>query len=287
MLAKLYRTSLGKKGARNRLLSGGAWAFAGRIGMAASGVVVNGLLARLLTPDEMGAYFLTLTIVLVSAMIGQLGLNGLLVRLIAESIGIQRPERAIKAIRIAFGYGIGASFLIAALIAGGVGEWLALFVFGAPPIVGIIGLAAIWLVLNAIQSLLAESFRGFHDIRLAVIFGGLVRNLSLAFSLTVLWWLTGQTTLYRAILLVIGSSMISNGIAFALLGRKIHQLENGLEIAKANGSRSGSQREKEIGEQGQLVSENQSPIPNSQSFNYLENNPLKANPKNKIYARRC
>lgn len=119
----------------------------------------------------MGTYFLTLTIVLVSAMIGQLGLNGLLVRLITESVGICQPERAIKTIRVAFGYGIGVSVLVAALMTSGIGQWLALYAFRAPLIVGVEGLIAIWLILTAIQSLLAESFCGFHDIRLAVIFG--------------------------------------------------------------------------------------------------------------------
>ena len=42
---------------RRRLLSGGAWAFGGRILIALTGLISSALLARLLTPSALGTYF--------------------------------------------------------------------------------------------------------------------------------------------------------------------------------------------------------------------------------------
>ncbi|MEA1866831.1 MAG: oligosaccharide flippase family protein [Thermodesulfobacteriota bacterium] len=88
-----------------RLLYGGAWAFAGKIITVISSLAVNFLLARLLTPEEMGAYFLTFSLVSVAAMIAQLGLSQTVVRLVAESIGTGQPGRAAADIRIVFRFG--------------------------------------------------------------------------------------------------------------------------------------------------------------------------------------
>ena len=40
---------------RQRLVKGGAWVIGGKLGTALFGLAVNGLLARLLPPDQMGA----------------------------------------------------------------------------------------------------------------------------------------------------------------------------------------------------------------------------------------
>jgi len=44
------------------------------------------LLARLLTPDEMGAYFLTFSLVSVSALVAQLGMGQTVVRLVVGAM---------------------------------------------------------------------------------------------------------------------------------------------------------------------------------------------------------
>jgi len=46
----------------------------GRIITAATSILVSGILARLLAPDAMGAYFLMFSIATVGATLGQLGM---------------------------------------------------------------------------------------------------------------------------------------------------------------------------------------------------------------------
>jgi hypothetical protein len=88
---------------RRRLLSGSAWASGGRIGGAMLGIVTNGLLARLLSPQELGAYFLALSIVSLGAVLGSMGLPKTVVRLVAENMGLDRSGRTLRAIRTVLG----------------------------------------------------------------------------------------------------------------------------------------------------------------------------------------
>ncbi len=217
----------------SRLLSGGAWALGGRIGSAASALLVNALLARLLTPNELGAYFLTLTLVLASVIIGQLGLNDIVVRLIAESLAVGQAARALQAIRIARSIVLVASTAVGLILYFGLGQWLAQNVFGSQLVLSVIGLAALWVLLLALQTLFAEIFRGFHDIRLAVIFGGLVRNLLLALFCAALWFVRGSADLPQIIILILIALLTSNLIASRFLRQKFVMLRGQIVAALA------------------------------------------------------
>src|SRR5918994_2191000 len=78
---------------RRRLLSGGTWSFVGKVGGSIIGVVTNGLLARMLTPQEFGAYFLALGLIPFGAVVGSLGLPKTVVRFVAESMTFNQLGR--------------------------------------------------------------------------------------------------------------------------------------------------------------------------------------------------
>ena len=172
------------------------------------GLAVNALLARLLTPQDLGAYFLAYSVVLVGALLGALGLGQAVVKLVAESVGLNLPGRVRSVIRITLGAGtlgsIGIGFIYLLY-----GDSLAEHVFDAPALAAVTGLVAGWIVVTTIQGLLAEIFRGFHDIRLATILGsqmlggatGLTTVGMLSASLFLLWLTRGQTTLGTVLLI--------------------------------------------------------------------------------------
>src|SRR5712691_6335697 len=89
-------------GVRRRLLSGGAWASAGKLFSSATTVLVTAVLARVLTVKEMGDYFLLFSMVSVAAVLAQLGLDQTVVRLVASSIGKGMPGRARAAVSAVF-----------------------------------------------------------------------------------------------------------------------------------------------------------------------------------------
>jgi len=46
----------------------------------------------------------------------------------------------------------------------------------SPALVGLTGLMAGWIAIAVVQEITAETFRGFHDIRLATLLGGLATS---------------------------------------------------------------------------------------------------------------
>lgn len=68
-------------------------AFGGRLGGAVIGLVTNGLLARMLSPPEFGAYFLVLSTIALGALVGSLRLPKTVVRFIAENMALDQSRR--------------------------------------------------------------------------------------------------------------------------------------------------------------------------------------------------
>ncbi len=216
---------------KRRLLSGGAWAFGSKILVALAGLISSALLARLLTPQALGTYFLAYSILNVGTSLGALGLTGTVVRLVAEGMGLNLFGRVRRVIDVALGVGtlgalsVGLAYFL-------FGDDLAKAVFNAPALAAITGLVAGWLVVSTLQSLLGETFRGFHDIRLASILGGQVgggttgvATLALVTaSLLVLWLVNGQATLATVVLLAICSGAATTLVAGWLLHRRVTRL---------------------------------------------------------------
>src|SRR5918998_461263 len=155
---------------KRRLLSGSAWAFLGKMLVALTGLISSALLARLLTPQALGTYFLAYSILNVGTTLGALGLTRTVVRLVAEGMGLNLFGRVRRVISVVLGVGtlsalgVGLAYLL-------LGDDLAKAVFNAPALAAITGLVAGWLIVSTLQGLLSETFRGFHDIRLASILG--------------------------------------------------------------------------------------------------------------------
>jgi len=187
-------------------------------------LAVNVLLARLLTPKEMGAYFLTLSLVLVATIVAQLGLNLTIVRLVAESMGTGRPGRARQSVlwtlRLA---GIG-TLVVACSLAFGGGQWIAERMFHSALMPQVMGLSAVWMAALTFQSLIAETFRGFHDIRFATIFGGVTTSILSMLLFATLWLLQGHGDLDQVIMLAIVAGMSSVTLSVLLLGKRLSAL---------------------------------------------------------------
>jgi O-antigen/teichoic acid export membrane protein len=204
---------------KQRLFSGGAWALCGRLVTAITGLVANALLARLLAPEEIGAYFLTLSLVSVASVIAQMGLDRTAVRLIAESRGLGNPGRSRAALRTVFRFGMLGAVAMAAVLAMGAGELLVTHVFDSPLMAGVISLAAVWVLVVTCQNLLAESFRGFHDIRRATIFGSLLTSMLSVLLFALLRAIQGRSNLSQILTL----SILAGGVNVLIAGFLMRQ----------------------------------------------------------------
>jgi O-antigen/teichoic acid export membrane protein len=170
-----------------RLLSGAAWAFAGRILGLGSSLLVNAILARMLPPDEMGAYFLVLSITAFACIVARFGLKQTVVRLVAESMAKGLPGRAAASLKIVYIITALGALLVGGVYHWGLGRWLAEQVFNLPILATVTGLTALWTAALAFQTPVAETFRGLHDIRLAVFLDGILASILLAVTLFLLW----------------------------------------------------------------------------------------------------
>ena len=218
---------------KRRLLSGGAWAFGGKILIAFIGLASNALLARLLTPQELGTYFLAYSVVFLGTTLGTLGLGGAVVRLVAEGMGLNLFGRVQRVIGVVVCVGtlgalsVGLAYLL-------YGDDLAQIVFRTPALAAVSGLVAGWLIVETLQGIWSEIFRGFHDIRLSTLLGGqttgtvsgLLTMTLIVISLFLLWLVKGQATLATVLLLAICSGAISNLLAGWLLHCKMAKLRS-------------------------------------------------------------
>ena len=196
------------------------------------GIVTNALVMRMLpTEQERNAYFLALSIVTLSAVVGSLGLPKTVVRLIAENMGVNRPDRARQAIRTALGLGVFGTLGISLaylLVGDFVGNLL-----NSPALVALTGLMAGWIAIAVVQEITAETFRGFHDIRLATVLGGLatggksggvIMRVLLLGIVALLWVRSTETSLATVMLVSIGAGSVSVVLSLWLLYGKVSSL---------------------------------------------------------------
>ena len=196
------------------------------------GIVTNGLIMRMLATDqERDAYVLALSIVSLGAVIGSLGLPKTVVRLVAENVGLNRPGRTEGAIRTVLRLGLFGTLgvALAYLL---VGDFVANFL-NSPALVTLTGLIAGWIAIAVVQEITAETFRGFHDIRLATLLGGLatsgksgglIMRVLLLGIVALLWVKSGQTSLATVLLVCIGSGSVSVVLSLWLLYGKVFAL---------------------------------------------------------------
>ncbi|MBA3702745.1 MAG: oligosaccharide flippase family protein [Rubrobacteraceae bacterium] len=218
---------------RRRLLSGGAWAAGGKVGASVLGLVTNFALLHLLTPPEYVVYGLAFTIITVGVVIGSMGLPKTVVQFVAENMALNQSGRARRAISLVLGLGVfgalGAS-LAYFLVADIVGNLL-----NSPALVALTGLMAGWIAISVVQEITAETFRGFHDIRLATLLGGLatggksgglIMRVLLLGGLVWLWLTSedGKTDLRAVMLVSVGAGVASGLLAGWLLYGKMSSL---------------------------------------------------------------
>lgn len=208
---------------REHLLSGGLWAFGGKAATALTGLASNVLLARLLSPQDLGAYFLAFSVVSFGAVLGSLGLGQTVVRLVGESVGTERFGRARRVVGIVASLG-----LLGACAAGGCyllfGATIGSRLFHSPTLAAITGLVSAWLLVTTLQRVQAETFRGLHDVRSAALFGGLMTGALLCAGLSSLWLVSGGATLPAIVTLAVVSGLANALLSGWLLRRKVTAL---------------------------------------------------------------
>lgn len=225
---------LGASTLRRRLLSGSTWALGGKIGAATIGLVTNAVLTRLLTQQEFGVYLLVFSIISLGTVIASFGLPKTVLRFVAESMTLGQPGRARRAIYTALGLDVLGTLIISLAYLFIVGDLVSRYLFDSSALVAVIGLTAGWMAISTMQEIMAETFRGFHDIRMATLFGGLatggksaglIMRVVLLACLALLGLTSGWDTDLRTVMLAsIGSGAASSLLAAFFLHKRVTSL---------------------------------------------------------------
>ena len=152
-----------------RLLSGGTWTLFGRLVTVLAGFAANALIARMIPAEQVGVYFLLVSLVMVGFTFAMFGMHVTVVRLVAQAMARGAYGAAKAVVETVLGIAILTSCILGIAIGVG-GERIAIDIFNSPAMAGSVWYASLWLVALVLLSMLAESFRGFHDFRYATIF---------------------------------------------------------------------------------------------------------------------
>ncbi|RRQ21645.1 lipopolysaccharide biosynthesis protein [Thiohalobacter thiocyanaticus] len=210
---------------RRRFLSGSSWALSGKILSAGATLLGNALLARLLTQEQLGNYFLAFSVVSLISIFCIWGLNRGLVKLIASELAKGQQALARNGIISAFTLVLITSTIAASTLVSPVGDWLFTTALDSPLLTPLTLFLALWILVKTLQGLVSEAFRGFHDIRLATIFGGLVTAVLSTLLYLLIWLHQGQASLDQIIQLTVLATASALAVGLFLLHRRAQELD--------------------------------------------------------------
>ena len=201
-------TRIPLSGLHRRLISGSTWAILGKVVMAVTGLAINAVIARIVSPEEVGTYFLIVSAVTLATAIALLGQQIVVVRLIAEAMALGLPGKARATVGVVLRI-TAISTVVVCIVFGTGGGLIAKHILASDTMAGVIWLAAGWIAVLVSMNLLAESFRGFHDYGFATLFSGVVSNVIITTLLFgVLFWYH-KSDLHTVLTISIVASVIS------------------------------------------------------------------------------
>jgi O-antigen/teichoic acid export membrane protein len=204
-----------------RLVRGGVWVSVGRIAGIGLTFLSNVVLARWLSPGEFGQFLMVVSVIGFLTILARFGLDRILVRFLSEGLGTGDGMLVKRALRISFSVGLASSLLVSVVTivilecfsdALEVSGTLIFLVGGAVP-------------LFTILFLVAESFRGFHQLSYASLFqthSGPVTTLGFVGFLCFLVFATAsRPSLFLALMCYILPAAFILPLAFIFLSRTI------------------------------------------------------------------
>jgi len=208
------------KSLSDKLLSGGIWAGLFKVIAGVFGLLVNIMLVNILSPDDVGVFFLTHSMVTVFSLVAQFGLPQLMVRLVAESLATNNMLRIKSDITLALMIACITCVITGSCVVLFAGDWVAIHVLNSPLITVATGIVSFWIIALTLQVIFVEIFRGLHDLKMASLFGGAFTNI-LLFVILYLYWLYGNADYYTVVQFSAGTAFTSVSIAGYVLYRRL------------------------------------------------------------------
>lgn len=203
----------------SRLIRGGGWSLLGRALALPIGLLQAMLLARLIAPGDLGAYFLTMSLVVLLSFVAQGGLGRAMVKVVASAIATDRPRAARYGLRVAWIVTLLGGLTVAILLTAGPGRQLVGLLHDGALLIPVLPMIGLLVIAFAFIDLSTETLRGFHDLRAAsVLTDMLLQRLLLVLVLTGAWLMAWPLSLIT-VLAVSGGAALATLAAAALLLR--------------------------------------------------------------------
>lgn len=207
------------------IIHGTGWAFFLRVLNAGAVLAVNMLLTRILSPEDVGLYFLVLSLVSLLTYLSSFGLHLAVVRLVAEALAKKLSGRARSLVYRVLGLSLANGCLVFLVMVGGGMHLVNELFYKSEGLERSILLASLWVLTWALQMNVAEIFRGLHDIKFAVLFRRLFSSgcflLFLLFCLYDATGITFDTVLWGTV----GSWVTSSAVSLILCFGKTRSLK--------------------------------------------------------------
>jgi len=213
---------------RKKILSGGTWASMGEFSRILLAFVISILLTRILTPQDLGYFFLVSSFVVLLTAVFSLGLPVTMVKKVSELMAQGKNMHVRKVIFVCAIVMLIMAFLSYFFVVL-IGEEVFVFFLKAKDMSPFMSQIGILVSLGLLIALVVEIFRGFHDIRSAVVFGGLLNSFLMLGVLIFLWKIIGAADLQDILYVSIGSLGLVMIIALICMYKKTRDLKKGDE----------------------------------------------------------
>ena len=216
---------------RTRLVRGAGWATVLKITAGVLLFIDDALSAHLLGVSQVGTYFLTYSLVSVGTIFCLLGLDKAVVQEIVARLANNQKDIAWSYAKTSLSVVFVSTGALITLTISPVGHAV---LRSAPKFLELTSLIvplSCWLLVFSLQSLIAEIFRGYHDIRLASVFGGASRNVLMLLALLWLSITKKSASVLDIVWIAVGCTAISLAVAAILLLKR--RMETRPQSAKA------------------------------------------------------
>lgn len=201
-----------------KMARGGAFALAGKAVTYPLGLVLAIVLARILTPQELGGYFLAMSLILIAATLVQFGAGPVMVKFVAAALAVSDSGRARRTLRLGSAWIVTTSVCVVVMLQAGAGDWLLDSLRDGNILRSSLTYISLLVVAYAAISFCCEVLRGFSELGTASLFAEqLLQRFLLLIALVVAWWLNLELNLELVFVLMLASSAVTAilGISFS------------------------------------------------------------------------
>ena len=153
------------------LLKGSAYAIVGKVITSISNMFIVAMLARIISKEEMGVFFLGQSIASFLAISGRFGIENTILRKVSEYLSLNKYSETISTIYKSLLIVIISSSAVA-ISYYSIGPWVAEKLFHSTVLGNLNTFISYWIIILSFQFVYAEIFRSFQNIKLSVLFGG-------------------------------------------------------------------------------------------------------------------